>query len=57
MYDGEQSNLDAPPPEETSNRTFLIVAGILGGIVLLTLACGAAYLFIFYPNQVKQNQL
>jgi hypothetical protein len=56
MYDGEQPNLDAPPPEETSNRTFLIVAGILGGIVLLSLACVAAYVLFVYPNTQKQNQ-
>ena len=56
MYDGEQSNLDAPPPEETSNRTFLIVAGILGGIVLLSLACVAAYVLFVYPSTQKQQQ-
>jgi type II secretory pathway pseudopilin PulG len=56
MYDGEQSNLDAPPPEETSNRTFLIVAGILGGVVLLSLACVAAYVLFVYPNTQKQQQ-
>jgi hypothetical protein len=55
MYDGEQSNLDAPPPEESNNRTFLIVAGILGGIVLLSFACVAAYIIFVYPNTQKQN--
>ena len=57
MYDGEQPNLDAPPPEETSNRTFLIVAGILGGIVLLSLACVAAYVLFVYPSTQKQQQV
>jgi len=56
MYDGEQPNLDAPPPEENSNRTFLVVAGILGGIVLLSLACVAAYVLFVYPNTQKQQQ-
>jgi hypothetical protein len=51
MYDGEQSNFDAPPPEETSNRTFL------GGIVLLSLACVAAYVLFVYPSTQKQQQL
>jgi len=32
-----------PPPEESNNRTFLIVAGILGGIMLLTLICIVAF--------------
>lgn len=31
-----------PPPEESNNRTFVIVAGILGGIILLSVACLAA---------------
>lgn len=35
---------DENPPEEASNRTFLIVAGILGGLVLLGLLCVAGYL-------------
>lgn len=32
-----------PPPEESSNRPFLIVAGILGGIMLLSLLCIVAF--------------
>jgi len=56
MYDGEQTNVEAPPPEENSNRTFLIVAGILGGIVLLSLACVAAYVLFVYPSTQKQQQ-
>ena len=52
MYEGDQSNFDAQPPEESSNRTFLIAAGILGGIVLISLACLAAFYFLgFMPNQ------
>ena len=48
MFQDDQSNLDSQqPPEESSNRTFLIAAGILGGIVLLSLACLAG-LFVFH---------
>ena len=36
---------DANPPEESSNRTFLLAAGLLGGLVLLGLLCIAGYLF------------
>jgi LPXTG-motif cell wall-anchored protein len=32
-----------PPPEESSNRPFLIVASILGGIMLLSLLCIVAF--------------
>ena len=37
---------DANPPEESNNRTFLLVAGILGGLVFLGLLCIAGYLFL-----------
>ena len=59
MYQGDQGNLDAPqqPPEESSNRTFLIVAGILAGVVLLSLACLAGvYFFGILPNRGTANQ-
>ncbi len=55
MYEGDENNLDAAPPEENSNRTFLIVAGILGGIVLLSIACLAGYALLILPGQ-KANQ-
>jgi hypothetical protein len=41
---------DAPPPEEKSNRTFLIVGGVLGGLVFLTLACMAVYFLVIRPR-------
>ena len=46
MYEGDDLNFDdeETPPEESNNRTFLIAAGILGGIVLLSIACLAGYL-------------
>jgi hypothetical protein len=37
---------DANPPEESNNRTFLLAAGILGGLVFLGLLCIAGYLFL-----------
>ena len=51
MFEGEESNFDAAPPEESSNRTFVIAAGILGGIVLLSVACLAAYALLIAPRQ------
>jgi hypothetical protein len=44
------------PPEESSNRTFLIVAGILGGITVLALVCIAVYAFVILPGQRRQTQ-
>jgi hypothetical protein len=41
----------SPPPEESDNRTFLIAAGILGGITLISLICMAAYAIFWVPIQ------
>lgn len=35
---------------ESTNRTFLLVAGILGGILILTLVCIAVYAMVFLPR-------
>ncbi|MCJ7432862.1 MAG: hypothetical protein MUO77_05175 [Anaerolineales bacterium] len=51
MNEGEEFNYDTAPPEESNNRTFLIAAGILGGIVLLSIACLAVYALVFLPGQ------
>jgi cytochrome bd-type quinol oxidase subunit 2 len=56
MYESDQSNLEPQPPEESSNRTFLIAAGILGGIVLLSIACLAGYALLILPGQQAANQ-
>jgi len=54
-YDENADFDDANPPEESSNRTFLLVAGILGGLVLLGLLCIGGYLF-FRNSSNQQNQ-
>jgi heme/copper-type cytochrome/quinol oxidase subunit 2 len=41
---------DAPPPEEKSNRTFLIVGGVMAGLVFLTLVCMAVYFLVIRPR-------
>jgi len=38
------------PPEESSNRTFLIIAGVLGFIALLALVCIAVYALVILPG-------
>ncbi len=51
---------DAPLPEESNNnRTFLIAAGILGGIILISIAClGAVYVFGSRNNaSIQQTQV
>jgi len=42
-----------PPPSESSNRSFLIVAGILGALLLLSLICVAAYAFLILPSSKR----
>ena len=57
----ENSNLvmnetpDAQPPEEKNNRTFLIVGGIMAGLVFLTLVCMAVYFLIISPRNTAQR--
>jgi ABC-type antimicrobial peptide transport system permease subunit len=46
---------EAPPPEEKSNRTFLIVGGIMAGAVFLTLAAMAVYLLVYAPRLNAQR--
>ncbi len=55
MYEGDESNFDSAPPEESGNRTFLIAAGILGGIVLLSIACLAGYALLILPRQQQAD--
>jgi hypothetical protein len=50
---------DAPLPEESSNnRTFLIAVGILGGIILISIAClVGVYLFGSQTRAAQQAQV
>jgi hypothetical protein len=38
-------------PGGSNNRTFLIAAGIIGGVILLALVCMAGYAFFLLPRQ------
>jgi hypothetical protein len=46
---------EAPPPEESGNRTFIIVGGILGALIFLTLLVGAAYVLWLGPRLTAQR--
>jgi hypothetical protein len=46
---------EAPPPEESNNRAFLIVGGIFAALILLTLLCGAGYVFWLGPRLNAQK--
>ena len=52
MNDVEQELGEEKPPEKNGNRTFLIVAGTLGGIMVLALLCIAGLaLYRWLPSQ------
>ncbi len=54
-FDDENASFDNEnPPEESNNRTFLLIAGVLGGLVLLGLICVAGY-FIMNLGSARQN--
>ena len=57
MYEGDDLNTveEEAPPEESGNRTFLLVAGGLGLIVLLSVVCLAVYGFYVIPRQAAQR--
>jgi len=60
LDEGNDLNLETPGPEspegpESSNRTFYIIGGILGGVVLLTLVCFVFVIAVYLPNQKKQQ--
>ncbi len=40
---------DVPPPEETSNRTFIIIASVLGAIAVISLICIVVYAAVIRP--------
>ena len=52
MNDVEQELGEEKPPERNGNRTFLIIAGTLGGIMVLALLCIAGLaLYRYLPSQ------
>jgi hypothetical protein len=52
MNDVEQELGEEKPPEKNGNRIFLIIAGTLGGIIVIALLCIAGLaLFRYLPNQ------
>ena len=53
--DYEQPSEEAAQPEESSNRTFLVVAAVLGGIALIALACIATYALVLLPRSRNEQ--
>ena len=55
MNDMRLDSEETPPPEESGNRTFLIVAGILGAITVVTLVCIVVYAMYYLPRREGQQ--
>jgi len=56
LEDNDYENGEYTPPEEPqSNKVFLIIAGILGGIAMLVLLALALYALIFLPQRRAQE--
>ena len=47
---------EGAPPEESNNRTFLLIAGGLGLVVLIALVCLVGYLFLGNNNSQAQAE-
>jgi hypothetical protein len=47
----EDFEVEDPVPEESTNRTFVIAAGALGGLLILSMICMGLYLVFLAPQQ------
>jgi cbb3-type cytochrome oxidase subunit 3 len=57
--DESDDDVGERPPEDGeggSNRTFVLIAAILGGITLLALLCTAIYAFVYLPRTRTQRE-
>ncbi len=50
-FDNDFDRQNENPPEESGNRTFLLIAGVLGAIAVLGLICLAVYTLMILPGQ------
>lgn len=59
MTDLDFSNFEPEPsqqPPQQNNKTFMIIVGVLGAIILLALIAGAAYALLVLPGQNAAKQ-
>lgn len=47
----EDFELGGPPPEEAANRTFIIAAAGIGGLLILSMICLGVYALVIAPRQ------
>jgi hypothetical protein len=51
----EDFEVGSAAPEEKSNRTFVIAAGAVGGLLVLSMVCLAVYALVVAPRQKQAN--
>ena len=56
-FDDEPTFEDETPPEESSNRTFLLAAGVLGANIFLALLCGVGYILFTRNSNAQAEQV
>ena len=52
----EDFEVGGPPPEESSNRTFLFAAGGIGLLILVSIGCLAGYALFLAPRQAAGRE-
>jgi cytoskeletal protein RodZ len=52
----EDFEVGGPPPEESSNRTFLFAAGGIGLLILISIGCLAGYALFLAPRQLESRE-
>src|SRR5512139_134683 len=51
----EEHDEEMPPAEDTGNRTFIIVAGAIGAVLILAIVCLALYALWYRPRQMNAH--
>jgi LysM repeat protein len=51
----EEPEEESPATEDTGNRTFIIVAGAIGAVLILSIVCLALYALVIRPRQANQR--
>lgn len=52
---GDLEENGTQPPEESSNRTFLMVAGVLAALIVVSIVCMALYALVLVPQRANQE--
>ncbi len=51
----EDFEVGSAPPEESSNRTFVIAAAAVGGLLVLSMVCLGLYALVVAPRQQQSR--